>query len=63
MDFNHPTNHFLILTLLYCIAAVLIFLRFWLSGDIYLLNCEINCYETTALSENLLQSTVVAPLE
>lgn len=44
MDTNHPTTQFLILIGIKDIMALLIVLSLWLSGDVYIWNCEINCY-------------------
>ncbi len=45
MDFKHPTNQGLLFIGIIAVMAILIVLSLWLSGDIYLLNCEVNCYE------------------
>ena len=46
MDFKHPTNQFLLFVIFFLLLPALsIMLSLWLSGDIYYLNCELNCHE------------------
>jgi len=59
MDLKHPTNQFFILFLLpLFIMALIMVLVLWLSGDIYLLNCEINCFSLSTRINISVNNTV-----
>lgn len=45
MDTKHPTNQFLLCFVLpLFVGALCVIISLWLSGDIYTLNCTLDCH-------------------
>jgi len=53
MDFKHPTNVGILLLIFLLIMALLVVIYFILSGDIYNLNCKVDCWEQILTEVNL----------